>query len=374
MNIIASSPQGLENILAKEISDLGGEYIKTFKRFVSFSCDHATFYRLHFFSRIPFHFYREIARFSCHDRKSLYTGVQSSFDWIRWISVDMNFRVEVTGSAPLLRHSHFTALEVKNSIIDLQKAVLGDRSNISLNNPDIIIHLHLYNEEAVLSLQSTSQSLHKRGYRPAMASAPLKENVAAGLLRMTSWDGTQPLVDLMCGSGTFLIEGILTELNLPNLNINNYLFTNWIDFKKDVFQLEKSNFNKNLYKNKKLSKVIGCEICSDIFNQAITNISLAGVQDYINLHNIDFYNLRINFPTGVLVCNPPYGIRLGDEDSLIELYTKLGEYLKLNCSGWEFWLLSGNAKLTKYLKMKASLKIPITNGGIDCRWIKYLIR
>jgi len=373
MNFVASSPEGLENLLSKEISDFGGKDIKIFKRSVSFRCDLPTFYRLHFYSRIAFRFYREISRFSCSDKNSLYNGVQSSFDWIKWLPNNESFCVQVTGKNFFLRHSHFTALLVKNAIIDLQKKYLGSRSDISLKNPHLIIHLHLNNEEAILSLQSTVESLHKRGYRPLMADAPIKENLAAGLIQITEWEGEKPLIDIMCGSGTLLIEAISQYLRIPNITKKNYLFENWIDFKKDIFLSEKLKLNNNHLSDLKISKVIGCEIDNDIFEQAKKNITLAGLENYVELHNMDFVNLSINANPGIILCNPPYGRRIGDEEDLIELYSKLGEFLKQNCSGWTFWLLSGNAKLTKFLKMKASLKIPINNGGIDCRWLKYLI-
>ena len=224
MNVIASSPEGLEKYLASEITELGGFNINTYKRSVSFECDYATFYRIHFFSRVAFRFYREVSRFVCYDRLSLYEGVRDSFDWLKWLPSEKTFNVQVTGRTSSLSHSHFTALEVKNSITDLQQSVWNKRSNISLDNPDLIIHLHLNNDRGVLSLQSTFESLHKRGYRPAIGNAPLKENLASGLLKMTEWNGTKPLVDLMCGSGTFLIEAINQILKVPLKFQQFYLF------------------------------------------------------------------------------------------------------------------------------------------------------
>ena len=373
MNVVASSPEGLEKLLAKEVSDFGGKQIKIFKRSVSFKCDLATFYRLHFCSRIAFRFYREISRFPCSDKNSLYEGVQSSFDWIKWLPTKKSFCVQVTGKNLFLRHTHFSALQVKNAIIDLQKKYFGSRSDISIKNPYLIIHLHLNAEEAILSLQSTAESLHKRGYRPLMADAPIKENLAAGLIQITEWEGKKPLIDIMCGSGTLLIEAISQYLRIPNIIKENYLFENWLDFKKDVFISEKMKLMNNDLSDLKISKVVGCEIDIDIFKQAYKNISLAGLENYIELQNIDFANLIINEDPGIIICNPPYGIRIGEEKDLINLYSQLGEFLKQNFSGWTFWLLSGNSKLTKFLKMKASIKVPINNGGIDCRWIKYLI-
>ena len=374
MNVVASSPEGLEKSLAEEISNLGGFNINTYKRFINFECDFETFYRVHFYSRLAFRFYREIASFNCYDKQSLYAGVRDSFDWLNWLHFDKTFNVQVTGRTSSLSHTHFTALEVKNSITDLQQAVWNKRSNISLANPDFIIHLHLNNNKAILSLQSSVESLHKRGYRPAIGNAPLKENLASGLINMTQWNGKVPLIDFMCGSGTFLIEAVNQFLGVP-INIDQvYLFENWLDFRKDIYLNEKNKAKNKIINYEKLPTIIGCEINKKVFEQANVNISLAGLENYIELINNDFLALQLSCTPGIIICNPPYGKKLGDENKLICLYEQMGIFLKKNFSGWEFWLLSGNPKLTKYLKMKSSLKIPVSNGGIDCRWIKYLIR
>ena len=374
MNVVASSPEGLEKSLAEEISNLGGFNINTYKRFINFECDFETFYRVHFYSRLAFRFYREIASFNCYDKQSLYAGVRDSFDWLNWLHFDKTFNVQVTGRTSSLSHTHFTALEVKNSITDLQEAVWNKRSNISLANPDFIIHLHLNNNKAILSLQSSVESLHKRGYRPAIGNAPLKENLASGLINMTQWNGKVPLIDFMCGSGTFLIEAVNQYLGVP-INIDQvYLFENWLDFRKDIYLNEKNKAKNKIINYEKLPTIIGCEINKKVFEQANVNISLAGLENYIELINNDFLALQLSCTPGIIICNPPYGKKLGDENELIYLYEQMGIFLKNNFSGWEFWLLSGNPKLTKYLKMKSSLKIPVSNGGIDCRWIKYLIR
>ena len=374
MNVVASSPEGLEKSLAEEISNLGGFNINTYKRFINFECDFETFYRVHFYSRLAFRFYREIASFNCYDKQSLYAGVRDSFDWLNWLHFDKTFNVQVTGRTSSLSHTHFTALEVKNSITDLQQAVWNKRSNISLANPDFIIHLHLNNNKAILSLQSSVESLHKRGYRPAIGNAPLKENLASGLINMTQWNGKVPLIDFMCGSGTFLIEAVNQYLGVP-INIDQvYLFENWLDFRKDIYLNEKNKAKNKIINYEKLPTIIGCEINKKVFEQANVNISLAGLENYIELLNNNFLELQLKCKPGLIICNPPYGKKLGDENQLIYLYEQMGIFLKNYFSGWEFWLLSGNPKLTKYLKMKSSLKIPVSNGGIDCRWIKYLIR
>ncbi len=374
MDVVASTSEGLEKSLAEEISNLGGFNINTYKRFISFKCDFETFYRVHFYSRLAFRFYREIASFNCFDKHSLYEGVRDSFDWLNWLHFEKTFNVQVTGRTSSLSHTHFTALEVKNSITDLQQSVWNKRSNITLNNPDFIIHVHLNNNKAIISLQSSVESLHKRGYRPAVGNAPLKENLASGLINMTQWNGKVPLIDFMCGSGTFLIEAVNQFLEVP-ININQgYLFENWLDFRKDIYLNEKNKAKNKIINYEKLPIIIGCEINKKIYEQANVNLSLAGLENYIELINNNFLELKLKCTPGIIICNPPYGKKLGDENELIFLYEQMGSFLKNNFSGWEFWLLSGNPKLTKYLKMKSSLKIPVSNGGIDCRWIKYLVR
>jgi putative N6-adenine-specific DNA methylase len=178
----------------------------------------------------------------------------------------------------------------------------------------------------------------------------------------------------MCGSGTFLIEAINQILKVPLKFQQFYLFENWLDFNKNIYLEEKNKAQKRVVTFEKLSKIIGCEINKDVFDQAKVNIKKAGLNNYIELQNDDFKNIQFKSSEGLVLCNPPYGKKLGDENELITLYEDMGEFLKRNFSGWEFWLLSGNPKLTRYLKMKSSLKIPVSNGGIDCRWIKYLIR
>ena len=178
----------------------------------------------------------------------------------------------------------------------------------------------------------------------------------------------------MCGSGTLLIEAVNQILEIP-LNTNQvYLFENWLDFKKEIFLNERYKAKSKIINYKNLSSIIGCEINSKIVEQTKVNVSLAGLENYIEIINDDFSKLKFNSSEGLILCNPPYGKKLGDENELIFLYEEMGNFLKTNFSGWEFWLLSGNPKLTKYLRMKSALKIPISNGGIDCRWIKYLIR
>ena len=375
MQLIAVLPPGLEKVGAKELVELGAIHVNPLKRSVGFEAEWPAFFKIHLFARLPFRFLRQIAIFTCNGPQSLYREVQHALDWTHWLSPSHTFRVDVTGQShsPGLNHSHFSALQVKNAIVDLQRQEFGQRSSINIENPDFCIHLHLRFGEAVLSLATSSQSLHRRGYRPAVGLAPLKENLAAGLILSTGWDGTIPLIDPLCGSGTFLIEAASFALGLaPGLN-RNYLFEKWRDFDKFLWKKEIEIARKLENKNKKLPLIIGCEKDTLIANQARENISLAGLSSYVQIKNIDFCDLQLPKENGMIICNPPYGKRLGEENELITLYRQLGVFCKQNASGWQFWILNGNRKLSTLLKMKASKRMPISNGGIDCRWLNYQI-
>ena len=374
MKLVASISQGLEKEGAKELIELGAKSVKASRRHISFEADMACLYRIHLRARLSFRFLREVVRFPCHCPNELYGGVQSLIDWENWLQPRQSFRVDVTGFGEGLSHTHFTALQVKNAIIDLQRDRLGVRSSIDLNNPDICFHLHLSNYQAVLSVDGSNSSLHKRGYRPAVGIAPIKETLAAGLMRMTEWDGTNNLVDPLCGSGTFLIEAVSMLIGLASGMDRQFLFKNWPDFDISIWNKELKMAQKIKPLNRKLPKIIGCEVDEMIAHSASENVRKAGLEDYIEIINCPFQECQLPPGLGFLICNPPYGKRIGDENELPNLYKQLGQYCKEKASGWELWLLSGNPKLSKYLGMKASQRFQVNNGSIDCRWLNYKIK
>ncbi|HGY5556899.1 MAG TPA: THUMP domain-containing class I SAM-dependent RNA methyltransferase, partial [Prochlorococcus sp.] len=241
-------------------------------------------------------------------------------------------------------------------------------------DPDLCLHLHLGRDGAVLSLDGSGGSLHRRGYRAAMGTAPLKENFAAGLIRMSGWDGSVPLVDPLCGSGTLLIEAASLALGLaPGLN-RSFLLEGWADFDPQLWQEEQKRAKQREHRNMKIQPLLGSEIDADTLNQAKQNIEAAGLAKLISVTQGDFRDLHLPKETGMMVCNPPYGLRLGQEEDLSQLYSDLGQFVKEYASGWELWVLSGDPLLTRSLGMKASRRITVSNGGIDCRWLKYEIR
>ena len=373
MKLVASISQGIEKEGAQELIELGAQSVKASKRHISFEADMACLYRLHLRSRLSFRFLREICRFPCNGPHELYRGIQNAIDWENWLKPKTSFRVNVTGFGEGLSHSHYTALQVKNAIIDLQRELWGLRSNIDLENPDICFHLHLANNQAVLSVDGINSSLHKRGYRPAVGIAPIKETLAAGLIRITGWDGTKNLVDPFCGSGTFLIEAVSTLLGIsPGIN-KKFLFKNWPDFDITTWDRELSLAKDLKTFNRKLPKIFGCEFDEIIANSASDNVKKAGLENYIEIINCPFQEFQLPPGLGILICNPPYGKRIGDENQLPSLYKELGNYCKKQASGWDLWLLNGNPKLSKYIGMKASRRLQVNNGSIDCRWLNYKI-
>jgi len=374
MKLVASISQGLEQEGAQELIELGAQEVKASRRHILFEADIACLYRLHLRARLSFRFLREIYRFPCHGPHDLYRGVQSAIDWDNWLLPNKSFRVDVTGFGEGLSHTHYTALQVKNAIIDLQRKRWGCRSSIDLKDPDICFHLHLAKDQAVLSVDGSNSSLHKRGYKPAVGMAPIKETLAAGLMRMTGWDGTNHLVDPLCGSGTFLIEAVSTLLGIPSGLEREFLFKNWPDFDESLWNRELKMAKKLKTFNGKLPKIVGCEFDETIAHSAIDNVKRAGLENYIQIIHCPFQEFQLPSGLGFLICNPPYGKRIGDENQLSNLYKQLGEYCKKQASGWDLWLLSGNPKLSKYIGMKANRRFQVNNGSIDCRWLNYKIK
>tara|TARA_Y100001968_G_scaffold41529_1_gene31635 strand:- start:1696 stop:2832 length:1137 start_codon:yes stop_codon:yes gene_type:complete len=373
LQVVAVLPQGLEEEGAKELLGLGAYSVKVLKRSVAFSADWSSFYRIHLQARLPFRFLREISKFSCNGPASLYQGIQNSLAWNAWIHPSISFRVDVSGSSFGLTHSHFSALQVKNAIIDLQRDKWGNRSNINLHNPDLCIHLHLNRGKAILSFDSSGNSLHRRGYKIAMGIAPLKENIASGLIRISQWNASIPLVDPLCGSGTFLMEAASIALDFPPGLNRSFLFENWLDFDQVLWNQEKDLAIRIQKSNKELPMIIGCEQNKEIANQAKMNLSAASLDKIVQLKTGHFRELKLPKKKGFLLCNPPYGKRIGKENELQALYEELGKFCKKNASGWQLWLLNGNPNLSQFLQMKCNRRIPISNGGIDCRWLNYSI-
>lgn len=367
-------PQGLENAGCEELQALGAHEVRPLRRAAAFQADMACLYRLHLQARLPFRLLRQMARFPCLGRDDLYDGIRRAMNWERWLHPSMTFRVDVTGTAPGLNHSHYSALQVKNALVDQQRDLWGERSSVDLENPDLSLQVHLRGGDAVLSLDGSGGSLHRRGYRAAMGAAPLKENLAAGLIKLTEWNGSTPLVDPCCGSGILLIEAALSALQqAPGLG-RQFALEGWADFDQELWRRECERARTRQRQPQTLPPIVGFEQDPEIAEQARDNVRAAGLEACIIIYTGDFLDQTLPDLPGVLVCNPPYGHRIGDEQQLEALYRDLGTYAKQNAAGWQLWLLSGNRSLTGALRLKASKRIPVSNGGLDCRWLHYEMR
>ena len=366
----ATVARGLEEIAAQELRDFGGEKVTPKFTGVEFKGDQKLLYKVNLWSRYSFRILVPIAHFPCHNAKQLYQEVQA-INWEAYLSPQETFIVHCTGKNQQLNHTHFSALQVKNAIADQQMKTLGPRSNVDLENPDLIINFHIEKTQGILSLDSTGDSLHRRGYRPAMGVAPLKETFAAALLAMTDWETHLPLLDPMCGSGTFPIEGGLKALKIaPGLFRKTFAFEKWKDFDRKLWQQLKQEA-----KQQQLSQlpapIYGRNRAFEMLQQAETNAKNCHLNQYLNLAQTELSELEAPTDQGIIICNPPYGKRLGEVKALGSLYKELRDVLKQRFKGWVAYILSGNKDLTKQVGLRTSQRIQVYNGSIPCTLLRY---
>ncbi|MEO0868952.1 MAG: THUMP domain-containing protein, partial [Cyanobacteria bacterium J06642_11] len=357
----ATVARGLEELAATELEQLGADGVEPGFCGVSFRCDRTHLYKINLWARLPFRILVTVAKVGARDRDSLYHGIQS-IDWDMYFSPDYTIAVKATGKNARLNHSHFTALQVKNAIVDQQSDRHRDRSGVDTKNPDVQINIHIDNNQAVVSLDSSGSSLHRRGYRPAMGVAPLKESLAAALVSLTEWSGDIAFLDPMCGSGTLPIEASLQALNIaPGLfrqqAEQSFGFQTWPDYDEQRWQ--------TLVKEAKQQQrefaggVIGCDLDLEILTQARTNAVNSGVDRYIDFTYNDFADIEAPADSGILICNPPYGERLGKSENLAPFYKLIGDILKQRFKGWTAYILSGNKSLTKCIGLRTARKMPV---------------
>jgi putative N6-adenine-specific DNA methylase len=383
---LAVVPPGLETVAGEELEKLGAQSVRAQRGAAAFTIGPDGFYRLHLQARLPFRILRELARFPCSTRQELHDWVPQVVNWEEWLPPRRSFRVEVSGATPDLNHSHFTALEIKNTLVDWQRLRWGARSSVDRQDPDLILHLHLQKRgEAVLSLDGSGSSLHRRGWRAGVGLAPLKENLAAGLITLTGWDGRCPLVDPFCGSGTLLIEAACMALGrAPGLvptaagvppQARSFALKRWPDFNPTLWEQEvraaHTLARSTLADGRPLATLVGRDHNPEVLAQAQANAKAAGVAPWIRFELGEADAFTAPPGPGVVVTNPPFGERLGERQELEELYRALGHRLRQQAPGWTLWLLSGQPGLTGALRLKASQRIPVSHGGLDCRWLRY---
>lgn len=366
----AKVAKGLEAIAAQELENLGAQNVCPEFTGVSFSGDLTLLYRVNLWARTIFRVLVPIAEIRCVNREILYQEVKK-ISWEQYISPKNTFAVHCTGGNERLNHTHYTALQIKNAITDQQMQRFRYRSNIDIKNPDLLVNAHIQENRCILSLDSSGSSLHQRGYRLAMGFAPLKETLAAALLEMAEYSPDLPFLDPLCGSGTLPLEASLKALNIaPGLFKNEFGFMKWRDFDESLWQ-ELLTEAKNTQLTELKAMIVGSDRDSDILSQARTNAKRCGVADKIKFIQTDLSELEPPADKGIIICNPPYGERLGEVEELGKLYKMLGDIFKQRFTGWTAFILTGNKQLSKQVGLRTSARIHVDNGSIPCTLLKY---
>jgi len=369
-NYFATVARSLEPIAAQELERLGAKDVRPDFTGVHFVGDTALLYRVNLWARTIFRVLVTLREFPCPDGDRLYKEVQT-IPWEQYLQPHNTLAVNATGGNRKLNHTHFTALQVKNAIVDQQRRQFGQRSNIDTENPDLLVNVHIYQDRCILSLDSSGTSLNRRGYRPAMGLAPLKETLAAALLDIAEWKTSQAFSDPLCGSGTLPLEASLKALNIaPGLFREQFAFERWLDFDADLWKQLLDEAQKTRLDELK-APIVGSDRESDILNQARINAERCGVADKVKFTQTELTEIEAPADSGVIICNPPYGERLGDVRELGDFYKLLGDVFKQRFKGWTAFILTGNKELAKRVGLKAARRIPVYNGSIPCTLLKY---
>ena len=353
--------------MAQELTELGASDIQIGRRMVSFSGDKEMMYRANFCLRTAVRILKPIKHFKAKDADDVYNAVRS-IDWSKYLDVDTTFSVDSVVFSQEFRHSKFVAYKVKDAIVDYFRETLGKRPNIRITNPDIRLNIHIAESDCTLSLDSSGESLHIRGYRAATVDAPINEVLAAGLIKLSGWDCKSDLIDPFCGSGTILIEAALMARNIyPGVFRKEYGFEKWKDFDRDMFdRIYNDDSNEREFDH----KIYGYDLNLRAIEAATANVKAAGVSDCIVLKQQDFKKFTQPAEQSLIITNPPYGERITSPD-LLGLYRAIGERLKHEFAGGEAWIISYKQECFDEIGLKPSFKIPLYNGSLDCEFRKY---
>lgn len=371
MNLyFATVARGLESIAAGELELLGAKNVRPDFTGVYFQGDRTLLYRINLWARTIFRVLMPIRELKCYNAQQLYKEVQK-IPWEDYLNPENTLAVNCTGSNHQLNHTHFTALQIKNAIIDQQRDQTGRRSSVDLNQPDLLINAHIHKNRCILSLDSSGDSLHRRGYRRAMGLAPLKETLAAALIEMTTWDSSLPFLDPLCGSGILPLEAALKGLNIaPGLFRQRFAFEGWRDFDSSLWQMLRQEA-RDCQLTVLPAPIWGSDRQGDILEQAQNNAKFCGLGEQVSFIQQELLQLEAPADCGVIICNPPYGKRLGRAEDLGDLYKLLGDVFKQRFKGWTAYVLTGNKELAKKVGLRASQRIPVYNGSLPCTLLKY---
>lgn len=365
--LIAKTFQGLEPVLATELIELGANNIQIGRRMVSFVGNKELMYRANFQLRTTIRILKPIKHFRAATAEEVYDAVKQ-VDWTEYLSNDTTFAVDSVVFSNEFRHSKFVAYKVKDAIVDQFREKTGDRPNIRLVNPDIQLHIHIAEYDCTLALDSSGESLHRRGYRQESVEAPLNEVLAAGIILQTGWRGECDLIDPMCGSGTIPIEAALIARGIaPGVFRKEYAFEKWPDFDPELFSAiydddsRERPFDHHIYGYDNNRKAVAI---------ATNNVRAAGLSKEITIDFKDFKDFVQPREKSIIVTNPPYGERISAPD-LLGLYKMIGERLKHQFTGNDAWILSYREECFEAIGLKPSLRTPLYNGALECELRKY---
>ncbi|MBO7592265.1 MAG: methyltransferase [Bacteroidaceae bacterium] len=368
--IIAKTFQGLEEVLAKELINLGANNVEIGRRMVAFTGDKEMLYKANFCTRTAVKVLKPIKEFKAIDADEVYEETKK-IDWEKYMDVKSTFLVDSVIFSENFRHSKFVAYRVKDAIADYWREKSGgDRPNVVISNPDLRVNVHIAEDEVTISLDSSGESLHQRGYKTATVQAPLNEVLAAGLIMLTGWDGECDLIDPFCGSGTILIEAALIAQNVyPGVFRKEYAFEKWKDFDADLFD---RIYNDDSQEREFDHKIYGYDINRQAVQIATDNVLNAGVKDIVSVEQRDFYEFEQPLDKAIIITNPPYGDRITTDD-IFDLYETIGKNLKRNFVGNDAWIISHHEELFDRIGFRPSTKYALFNGSLECEFRKYQI-
>lgn len=361
----ATCPRGLEALLVRELEGSGAKNIKQTDGGVAFLGDLDVCYQVNLHSRIATRVLWQVTRGQYVNEEDLFQAAYK-VNWPNWFDVKHDFMVKVTGVKCPLKSLEFVTLRIKDAVCDKFREKVGSRPYIDTKKPAVRIHAYLTAEHYILYVDTSGDALYQRGNRKASIEAPLRENLAAGILKLSGWQVGQPLLDPMCGSGTFLLEAAMMALNVaPGLH-RSFGFEKLKNFESDTWKKVKSAAQK-LVKPVSFQKIYGSDADLRAVRIAKRNLEEAGYLEAVQLSQFDILEVPPPADSGVLVANPPYGVRIGEGEDLNALYPKLGETLKRKFAGWNTYFLTNNLQMPKLMRLAPSKKTPLFNGPLECR-------
>lgn len=374
LTMVATCARGLESVLAEELGELGAEDIREERGALRFRGSHEVAYRVCLRSRIASRVLLRLGRFPVPDARALYDGVHG-VDWSEHLNPSKTLRVDFVGISPQIRDMRFGAMKTKDAIVDRIRDNYGQRPDINVQDPDVRIRVHLRGGFGTVLLDLSGAPLFQRGWRQDAGPAPLKETLAAGLLRIAGWPQIAAsggaLIDPMCGSGTFLIEGAEMALGRAAGRRRSFGFERWIGMDQASWERVKNEPDVPLAHQPQL---FGSDISEEQLVRTRHHCEVADVKRYIKLRRADFQELTPPVDTGIIVTNPPYGERLNDLDEAEQTMKALGDTLRTKWLGWTAWTFAGSARLAKRIGLKPSEKHILFNGALECRFFAVSIR